>query len=157
MSPMPPSIALLFALAVPGVDRPEQPPPAVMGEQLAQLTFHQRIVIRVPRLPDPRDTPPPLSTSDSSRVREKKGPKCVAIPLIEGASVTHSDSVDLVTTDGDILRAHLDNRCPAIDFYQGFYLRRTADGQLCAGRDALRARSGGECRIKSFKQLMRKR
>ncbi len=37
--------------------------------------------------------------------------------------------------------------CPALSFYQGFYYRRAVAGQLCAGRDAVIARSGGECPI----------
>lgn len=130
----------------------EAPPPV----ELAQLTFHQRIVIRIPQLPDPSASRANIPDTAPARIVEKKGPKCVATGSIAGVSVTRADSVDLVTTDGRY-RARFDDQCPALDFYRGFYLRQTSDGLLCADRDALRARSGGECRIKQFKRLVRRR
>lgn len=149
--------AVLLSLALPAVGGPVAAPrvdDSVIA--LAQLSFHQRIVIRVPRMDDPRDptaTPP----ADPAKYQEKKGPKCLPIPAIEGASVMTGDSVDLVTIDGMVTRARFDDHCPALDFYRGFYMRQTPDGQVCAGRDSLRSRSGGDCRIKSFRRLVRKR
>jgi len=67
------------------------------------------------------------------------------------------DSVDLITAAGRRLRARFDDDCRAIDFYAGFYLKRTVDGMLCAKRDAIRSRSGDFCRIEAFKQLRAKR
>ncbi len=43
--------------------------------------------------------------------------------------------------------------CPALSFYQGFYYRRSQQGALCAGRDVIVARSGGECPIASIVAL----
>ena len=42
-------------------------------------------------------------------------------------------------------RMNFDAACPALSFYQGFYYRRAVAGRLCAGRDAVIARSGGSC------------
>jgi hypothetical protein len=151
MSSFPLPAAILLGLALPIGGAPDAP------VQVAQLTIHQRIVIRFPRLPEPREPAAAVSLADPAMTVEKKGPKCVAIPSIQGASVTRGDSVDLVMDDGVILRTHFDGRCPALDFYQGFYMRPSGDGQVCAGRDSLRARSGGNCRIKSFKRLVPKR
>ena len=156
------SLALPFLLllaAPPGAEaRPgQQMQRGGMVVQYAQMTFQQRIVIRVPRLPDPSAAPASVTLSRPPVWVEKKGPKCVAIPMIAGASVTRNDSVDLVTVDGGVLRARFHDNCPALDFYTGFYMKQTADGRVCANRDALRSRSGGACRIKQFRQLVRKR
>ena len=45
------------------------------GVELAQLTIHERIVIRVPRM---RRRAPCRADAPADRVEEKKGPKCVA-------------------------------------------------------------------------------
>ena len=53
------------------------------------------------------------------------------------------------------VRAHLDEDCPALDFYRGFYLQ-VQDDHLCAHRDAIHSRMGGSCTIDKFKQLVPK-
>ena len=53
------------------------------------------------------------------------------------------------------VRAHLDEDCPALDFYRGFYLQ-VEDDHLCAHRDAIHSRMGGSCTIDKFKQLVPK-
>jgi len=123
------------------------------GVALAQLIFHQRIVIRIPRL----DAPPPMPLPKPQRWAEKKGPKCVSMETIDAAVMTSPNSIDLLTTEGDRLRARLGDNCPALDFYSGVYLKRTADGMLCAKRDVLRSRSGSACGITGFKRLRAKR
>jgi len=150
--------AMLLAVAAP-VPEPRAaavPTPPMTIMQLAQMTIRQRIVIRVPRVPDPREDAITTAMRPPKWI-ERKGPKCVPLPMIAGASLTQSQSIDLVTVDGGVLRAKFDDECPALDFYKGFYLRQTSDGQICADRDSLRSRSGGVCRIKSFRQLIRKR
>lgn len=121
------------------------------GVALAQLTIHQRIVIRIPRItrerPDRRSQPPEL------RWVEKKGLKCVAMATLEGALISANDSVDLMIEDGTRLRAHFDDKCPAIDFYSGLYIKGTPDGMVCARRDSIRARSGSSCRIDRLRRL----
>ena len=140
---------LLLALAVPAAA-------ASQGDldhvQLAQLTIHERIVIRVPRMPGlsaRRRTPVP----DITQWKEKKGPKCIATADLGGALVTQSGSVDLVLTGGRRVRAKFDGDCGPIDFYSGFYLRPAGDGQVCARRDVIRVRSGASCQIEAFKTL----
>ncbi|WP_426257914.1 hypothetical protein [Sphingomonas sp. DC1600-2] len=122
------------------------------GVALAQLTIHQRIIIRIPRVlggpASRRSEPAP------PRVTEKKGPKCVAMAAVEGALISGDDSVDLILIDDTRLRARFDNKCPALDFYSGLYLKATPDGMVCAGRDSIRARSGSACRIDTFKRLI---
>ena len=52
--------------------------------------------------------------------------------------------------NGQLYRLFLARECPALSFYQGFYYRPERAGQLCAGRDVIGARSGGECPIASI-------
>ena len=122
------------------------------GVELAQLSIQQRVVIRVPRMPAPQSKAPPPPTA----FVERKGPKCVPVQTLAGAAITRSDSVDLVLSGGQMLRAHLEDDCPALDFYSGFYLKPARDGKVCADRDSVRSRSGGQCRIDKFTTLKRK-
>jgi hypothetical protein len=48
----------------------------------------------------------------------------------------------------------LEKSCQAIDFYSGFYVKATKDGQVCEDRDSIHSRSGGECAIGKFKTLV---
>ena len=125
------------------------------GAELAQLSIHQRIVIRIPRIlgrrPEQRSEPPAV------RWTEKKGPRCVPMSAVEGAIITGSDSVDLIVADGTRLRALFDDDCPALDFYSGLYVKGTTDGMVCADRDSIRSRSGSVCRIDGFKRLVARR
>jgi hypothetical protein len=125
------------------------------GAELAQLTLHQRIVIRIPRILGRR----PEQRSEPTTVRwaEKKGPRCVPIGALEGAIITGSDSVDLIVADGTRLRAEFHDNCRALDFYSGLYMKGTSDGMVCADRDSIRSRSGSVCRIDGFKRLVAKR
>ena len=125
------------------------------GAELAQLTIHQRIVIRIPRILSRRA--PESDEQAELRWTLKKGPKCVPMAALEGAVITGTDSVDLIVADGTRLRAELEDDCPALDFYSGLYVKGTADGMICADRDSIRARSGSVCRIDGFKRIVAKR
>jgi len=85
---------------------------------------------------------------------EKKADKCVPAIDLAAAAITGTDSVDLVLNGGKRLRARFGADCPALDFYSGFYVKMTNDGKVCARRDSIRSRSGGECRIESFRALV---
>jgi hypothetical protein len=80
----------------------------------------------------------------------------VALAAIEGAIISGEDSVDLILEDDTRLRARFDDKCPALDFYSGLYMKATPDGMICAERDSIRARSGSACRIDGFKRLVSK-
>ena len=76
---------------------------------------------------------------------------------LTGAAIDREGEVDLVIGGTRRMRAKLDDDCPTLDFYRGFYLKPTPDGQLCAGRDALRSRSGAYCAITRFRMLVPKK
>lgn len=143
--------ALILLALIPGASAEES---RIGKVEVAQLTIHQRIIIRIPRLPFSR---PPVQAESPVRWVEKKGPKCEPMGEIEGALISAEDSVDLIIEDGTRLRAKLDDDCPALDFYSGFYIKPTPDGMICADRDSFRTRSGASCGIDEFKRLVAKR
>jgi hypothetical protein len=112
---------------------------------LAQLTIQQRVIIRVPTQP-PAIVPP-------VRWRERDGPKCIEASTLAGAQVS-PDGVDLLLRGGSRLRAKLASECPALNYYSGFYIRPGRDGRVCADRDTIRTRAGGQCEIDRFRSLV---
>lgn len=122
-------------------------PPAASQDQYAQLVVREQIMVRV------QTRPPEQATAVPVQWKEGKGPKCVPARFILGAALQAEDSVDLVLRDRSRVRAKLDSSCPALDYYYGFYIRPNADGMICADRDAIRSRVGGQCGIDRFKSL----
>ena len=129
--------------------------PQLDGTQWAQLTIHERLIIRIPRV-SPRANASSFTARTAPPVRwdEKKAPRCVAMTSLTGAAIDREGEVDLVVDGTRRLRAKLDDDCPTLDFYTGFYLKPTADGQLCAKRDSIRSRSGARCSIDKFRTLV---
>ena len=121
--------------------------------QFAQITIREQLIIRVPG----RIRPVAPHRSSPIEWKESKGPKCVPAKSIVGASLLGDRSVDLVLRDQSRVRAKLESSCPALDYYYGFYIRPNADGQICADRDMIRSRVGGECEIEKFRSLTAKR
>lgn len=118
-------------------------------DQYAQLVVREQIMVRLtPALPGPSGLQPA-----TIEWKEKKGPKCVPARQVVAASMAGPSSVDLILRDRTRLRAKLDTSCPALDYYYGFYVTPSADGMICADRDAIRSRMGGQCGIDRFKTL----
>lgn len=131
-------------------------PSAPLSESYAQVTVREHIIIRVPVRRAPRA---PAAESYSApaaplRWRERGGPDCLPLKALAGADALERDRVDFILRDGTRMRARLERSCPALDFYSGFYIRPTKDGRICADRDSIRARSGGECGITAFRKLV---
>ncbi|MFW2852931.1 hypothetical protein ACM61V_13545 [Sphingomonas sp. TX0543] len=129
------------------------------GTQWAQVIIRERMIIRIPRVDSSPEPPRPLyrpAPPPPARWREQSAPKCVPADSIVAARMNEGD-VDLETIDGRRLRAKLDDACPTLKFYTGFYLKRTGDGMICAKRDALRSRSGARCEIAYFRALVPRR
>lgn len=75
---------------------------------------------------------------------------CVDVRSLAGAQLFSDTAVELTLRNGARWRMYFAQGCPALDFYQGFYYRRAEQGRLCAGRDAVISRAGGECAIASI-------
>lgn len=76
--------------------------------------------------------------------------RCISVQNLAGAQLFGDRAIELSMQNGQRYRLFLAQECPALSFYQGFYYRRQRAGQLCAGRDVVGARSGGECPIASI-------
>lgn len=118
----------------------------MIGQSVTRLTVQDQIILRVPI--DPRA---------ARRIEwdERKGPKCVPIEAIRRAILSGDEQVDFLVAGRGRLRAELDEDCPALDFYGGFYLQ-SRDDRLCADRDGIHTREGGSCQIRRFRKLVPK-
>ena len=140
---LPGTAALLLSIAT--ISAPPLPAPDAGRVEYAQFIIHERIMIRVPARP---------GQSAPSVFREKSAARCQPMNGVGGAAVMQPDSVDILYRGGRRIRAELEEACPALDYYSGFYMLPTRDGQICAGRDAIHSRAGGECVIKRFRTLI---
>lgn len=127
-------IPALFALA--------GDPPAQAG--VRRVVIHDEVIISIPIRPRP---------PQKVEWIEKKGPKCIGTERIAGAMLSGPSSIDFVLRDRRRIRAIMDNECPALDFYRGFYLQPD-DERICAKRETIRSRVGGSCRIERFRALV---
>jgi len=138
--------ALLLYVFGGGDEDQARPRPAQEG---GPVSVRQQLIIRVatgirPGLPAPA-TP--------IRWREGRGPRCIPAARIIGFTSPGESSVDLVFRDRTRIRARLERRCAALGFYRSFYIDAMPDGQICADRDSIRSRTGGECEIDRFRTL----
>jgi hypothetical protein len=116
---------------------------------LAQIIIRQTKIIRIPSAPTSLVPAPPRLT-----FKEKDAPKCIKWSNLAATVVSSPTTIDVIVRGGMRYRLKLEKSCQAIDFYQGFYVKPTADGQLCKDRDSIRSRAGGECGIDKFKTLV---
>ena len=76
--------------------------------------------------------------------------RCIGVNNIAGAVVFGDRAVEVSMSNGQRWRLYFAQGCPTLTFYNGFYYQRAQSGKLCAGRDAIISRSGGECLIASI-------
>lgn len=152
-------LPMLLASAPDDAPRRAEPPAAPrQSSQWAQVMIEQRIIIRIPTVPGrtvtrssmTTDAPPPPPI----RWKETKGPKCLPLNRIRGASITMLNGVTMLTERNEAFRTHFERACRSADFYAGFYIQPNKDGALCAGRDLLHARNGSTCEIEKFSKLV---
>jgi hypothetical protein len=109
---------------------------------------------RVRKVPLQSTTPAPKEPRGLSALFSRKSRRaCIQSERIAGAEVTGERAIDLVLEGGERWRMGFKANCPALSYYQGFYYRQTQAGRLCAGRDAVLARSGAECPIESLSRV----
>lgn len=138
---------LLLAASAMGEARPFENEGRV---QIAQVIIRERVIVRVPARIAPA-APPKV------RWKEKKAPRCLTMSAVAGAAVIEEDSVDLILKGGQRVRAQFESSCPALDYYSGFYILPSEDGRICADRDSIHTRAGGECQITRFRSLVPER
>ena len=130
--------ALLLMSVGASIPAPAQPP-----RPTGQILVREQMVVRMRG----------RATTPAVQWKEKKGPKCVPARTIAGAAMIGRHSVDLVLRDQRRVRAKLESSCPALDYYYGFYITPNKDGMICADRDTIRSRMGGQCEIDGFRAL----
>jgi hypothetical protein len=136
---------LLLALTASADDQRRGPPP-----REGAISVRQQVIVRIA---PPRMRMAPASGPIPIIWREGRGPRCIPIRQIVAATSPRQESVDLIFRDSSRVRVQLERRCPAIDFYRALYLQPTGDGRICADRDVIRSRTGGECGIDQFRTL----
>lgn len=123
-----------------------------------QVHIEQRVQIRItPRGPSAVRPEMFVGIPDEdirAHFTERKIGKCVSISGIAGVQPDRGNRLLLYMRDRRLVAAELERSCRARDFYSGFYLGRTSDGQLCVDRDILLSRSGMNCKLTRIRQLV---
>jgi hypothetical protein len=161
------SVLLMVASGASAAPEAQRAPPPSRSLQLAQVTIEQRVIIRIPMVRPPAPPPPPGGGQrtalappvqdderDAPTLKEVKGPKCLKLQRLRGFVINSETGVTLLTDKDELFRTHVGRMCRAADFYSGFYIQPTKDGDICAGRDALHARNGSTCDIEKFTKLV---
>jgi len=127
--------------------------------ELGQVRIEQRVIIRISpgtsaareqMLADLRRQSPAAQS-----YREEKLRGCIAVSNIAGMEPAPAQNrILLFMRDRRILSAALERACSARDYYSGFYVERSEDGQLCAKRDLLQSRSGASCKVAQLNRLV---
>ena len=119
---------------------------ASQSDEVRTLVVEREVIMRIPVRPRPVQ---PFTWE------EKRGPKCIEASNIRAAALSGRETVDFLLFDRTRLRAQLSEDCPALDFYNGFYVT-PEKGKLCARRDEIHSRIGRSCTIEGFRRLLPK-
>ena len=120
------------------------------GQGWNQVRSDQRVIIRIP----PQPAPATSRKSEPIRYKEEKIGKCLLMDRLAGSRPGPKESLEILTRDGNLIRAYLGDGCLAREFYAGAYVERSADGKICIDRDLLHARTGAQCEIDKFRLLV---
>lgn len=120
------------------------------GDDWYQARANQRVIIRIP----PKASPVGNKKSEPAKYKEEKIGKCLLMDRLVGSRPGPKETLEILTRDGNVIRAYLGDGCLAREFYAGAYVERSADGKLCIDRDLLHARTGAECEVDKFRLLV---
>lgn len=122
-----------------------------------QVRIERRVILRISPQPGvvrqdiladlPRRQPAP------PRLVERPMGKCIPATGIVGVADRGSRLV-IYMRDRSMVSARLEKACSPRDFYLGFYMERSDDGQLCSGRDRLLSRAGAKCQVAEMNRLV---
>ena len=127
------------------------------GQTVRQVRIEQRVTIRIsPQREGNRNSLlaqlPARGLSTTFEEREME--RCVPMAGISGVQTGNGNRLLLYLRDRRIISVNLERACRARDFYSGFYIERSEDGQLCVGRDELQSRSGAKCEVERMRELV---
>lgn len=132
----------------------EAPAPAFDDIQF-QVQVRQRVMIRITPLSRVSPPPPvaPRSEAPRRRVVDDEPRQCIPLADVAGVKLGQGRTLHLYMRDRRVISTLLERSCQVSSFYSGFYVERPADGMLCAGREALHARSGADCQLSAFREV----
>lgn len=127
------------------------------GQGARQVRIDQRVTIRIsPQRQTNRNSLlarlPQRGLATTFEEREME--RCVPMTGISGVQTGNGNRLLLFLNDRRIISVSLERACRARDFYSGFYIERSDDGQLCVDRDELQSRSGAKCEVERMRQLV---
>jgi hypothetical protein len=128
-------------------------------QQFGQVRIEERVIIRIsPGTPAAREQMMAdlrrQGTAPAS-YQEERLEGCIAIANIAGVQpAPQQNRLLLFMRDRRILSAALERACNPRDYYSGFYVERSEDGQLCARRDLLQSRAGASCKVAQLNRLV---
>ena len=123
-----------------------------------QVRIERRVIVRISPRPGPMRqnlTATMVPRSSQARYLERPMGDCLPVQSIAGVQAEGSNRLLLFLRDRRLISATLEKACSARDFYSGFYVENSSDGQLCVDRDQLHARSGAKCEVARMSQLIR--
>ncbi|BDI61410.1 hypothetical protein [Qipengyuania nanhaisediminis] len=127
------------------------------GQISRQVRIERRVIIRIsPQRPGTRNNllAQLPRRGLTTRYAEREMERCVPVSRIAGVQTGTGNRLLLFMRDQRIVSVNLERACRARDFYSGFYVERSEDGQLCVDRDQLQSRSGARCDIARMSQLV---
>ena len=128
----------------------------------AQAQNYMRPVVKVPGaasdFPIPADPPPAPQSERQLPLSDAAPPEdtqvqCISIDDIRDSVIRNDRTIHLRMRGNLYYEMRLQNTCPGLSFYDGFYYRTTPNRQLCGGLDMIMARSGSRCPIESFTRI----
>lgn len=123
-----------------------------------QVRIEQRVIIRIAPRPGPlgqNATTLQPQRSAAPRYQERPLGNCLTTQSIAGVRAESGNRLLLFLRDRRMVFATLEKACSAGDFYSGFYMENSRDGQLCVDRDQLHARNGAKCQVSRLSHLVR--
>lgn len=134
----------------------ERPPAAPEEEVVQQVRIEERVIIRIaPSRPASGERMALVPAGDRASFREEKLDGCIPVTAIAGVQPAPAQNrLLLFMRDRRVLSAALERACRPEDFYAGFYVERSKDGQLCSHREKLQSRAGASCRVAQLNRLV---
>lgn len=123
-----------------------------------QVRIEQRVIIRIaPSSPRTVARSMDRIAEDTNKFEEERVGDCVPIASIAAVQPANNNRLLLFMRDRRVLSAALERTCNSEDYYLGFYVERSEDGQLCSRRDKLQSRAGASCRFTRLSRLVAER
>lgn len=126
----------------------------------ADAQNYMRPVVKVPGVGAafPKDDSAPSQPQQQLPLSDAAPPEdaqvqCIAIDDIRDSVIRNDRTIHLRMRGNVYYEMRLQNNCPGLSFYDGFYYRTTPNRQLCGGLDMIMARSGSRCPIESFTRI----